>query len=95
MTWDIEGRAGRLPASGGKVIVHEFDFKAENEVIYDENGVKVIHINFSSASVDPVYFPQVEVVGDIANAVWQLMEQLESEFHQVASDFEEIQWQDS
>ena len=24
----------------------------------------------------------------------QLMEQLESEFHQVASDFEEIQWQD-
>ena len=30
-------------------------------------GVKVIHINFSSASVEPVYFPQVEVVGDIAN----------------------------
>ena len=30
LTWDIEGRAGRLPASGGKVIIHEFDFKAEN-----------------------------------------------------------------
>jgi ribonuclease Z len=41
LSWDIEGRAGRLPASGGKVIVHEFDFKAENEVIYDENGVVI------------------------------------------------------
>ena len=35
-------------------------------------GVKVIHINFTSAEVDPVYFPHVEVVGDIANSVWQL-----------------------
>ena len=35
-------------------------------------GVKVIHVNFTSAEVDPVYFPQVEVVGDIANSVWQL-----------------------
>ena len=39
-------------------------------------GFKVIHINFSSAVVDPVYFPQVEVVGDIANSVWQLAEQI-------------------
>ncbi|MFQ5675797.1 MAG: acetolactate synthase large subunit [bacterium] len=38
------------------------------------DGFKVIHINFSSAQVDPVYFPQVEVVGDIANAIWQLNE---------------------
>jgi acetolactate synthase I/II/III large subunit len=36
------------------------------------DGFKVIHINFSSATVDPVYFPQLEVVGDIANTVWQL-----------------------
>lgn len=41
LTWDIEGRAGRLPASGGKVIVHEFDFKGENDVIYQENGVTI------------------------------------------------------
>ena len=27
LTWDITGRAGRLPPAGGKVIVHEFDFK--------------------------------------------------------------------
>ncbi len=41
LTWDVEGRAGRLPASGGKVEVHEFDFKAENAVIYQENGVTI------------------------------------------------------
>lgn len=39
-------------------------------------GRKVIHINFSSAEVDPVYFPQVEVVGDVANAIWQIGEKL-------------------
>ncbi|TWT33753.1 Acetolactate synthase, catabolic [Posidoniimonas corsicana] len=35
-------------------------------------GVRVVHINFTSAEVDPVYFPQVEVVGDIAHSVWRL-----------------------
>jgi len=39
-------------------------------------GVEVIHVNFSSAAVDPVYFPQVEVVGDIANSIWQIKERL-------------------
>ena len=39
-------------------------------------GTEVIHINFRSAEVDPVYFPQVEVIGDIANAVWQIGEAL-------------------
>jgi acetolactate synthase-1/2/3 large subunit len=35
-------------------------------------GTKIIHVNFMTASVDPVYFPQVEVVGDIANSLWQI-----------------------
>jgi acetolactate synthase-1/2/3 large subunit len=39
-------------------------------------GFKVIHVNFSSAAVDPVYFPQLEVAGDIANSIWQIMERL-------------------
>lgn len=38
---------------------------------------KVIHINYSSAQIDEVYFPQHEVVGDIANALWQLSERLD------------------
>jgi acetolactate synthase I/II/III large subunit len=37
-------------------------------------GLQVIHINFFSAIVDPVYFPQLEVIGDIANSVWQISE---------------------
>ena len=28
------------------------------------------------AQVDPVYFPQMEVVGDIGNGIWQIMERL-------------------
>ncbi len=35
-------------------------------------GTEVIHINFVPAEVDEVYFPQLEVVGDIANALWQI-----------------------
>lgn len=42
----------------------------------DREGLQVIHINFLSASVDPVYFPQLEVVGDIANSIWQIKERI-------------------
>ena len=30
---------------------------------------KVIHVNYVSAPIDPVYYPQQEVIGDIANSV--------------------------
>ena len=39
-------------------------------------GAEVIHINFRSAEVDPVYFPQYEVIGDIGNSIWQLKEDI-------------------
>ena len=39
-------------------------------------GTEVIHVSFRSAEVDPVYFPQVEVVGDIGNAIWRIKEGL-------------------
>ena len=44
-------------------------------------GTEVIHVNFRSAEVDPVYFPQIEVVGDIANAIWQIGEALDDTAH--------------
>ncbi|HEX6834107.1 MAG TPA: acetolactate synthase large subunit, partial [Rudaea sp.] len=34
----------------------------------------VIHVNYASAEVDTVYFPQIELIGDIANSVWRLKE---------------------
>ena len=46
-----------------------------------DTGVDVIHVNFSSAAVDPVYFPQLEVVGDIANSIWQLSEKIAPQPH--------------
>ncbi|NLW96306.1 MAG: acetolactate synthase large subunit, partial [Xanthomonadaceae bacterium] len=41
----------------------------------------VIHVNYSPAVVDQVYFPQVEVVGDIAHSVWALAERLDPQPH--------------
>ncbi|QEG34349.1 acetolactate synthase large subunit [Bythopirellula goksoeyrii] len=53
-------------------------------------GVEVIHVNFNSASVDPVYFPQVEVIGDIANSVWQIEEQISRQTHWDFARFMEV-----
>jgi len=39
-------------------------------------GTEVIHISARSAEVDPVYFPAIEVIGDIANAIWQIKESI-------------------
>ena len=35
----------------------------------EKGGKKVIHINFFPAQVDDVYFPQLNVVGDISNSI--------------------------
>ena len=42
-----------------------------------EGGTQVIHINFFPAEVDEVYFPQLNVVGDIATSVESLTEQVQ------------------
>ncbi len=47
----------------------------------EPGGKEVIHINFNSAEVDEVYFPQHEVVGDIAAALWGISEQLDKQDH--------------
>ena len=39
-------------------------------------GAEVIHVSTNTAEVDPVYFPQIEVIGDIANAIWQIKEDI-------------------
>ena len=49
--------------------------------IMKRGGQQMIHFNFCSANVDPIYFPQLEVIGDIANAVWQLKEHLTPQAH--------------
>jgi acetolactate synthase-1/2/3 large subunit len=44
-------------------------------------GLDVIHVNYSPAEVDPVYFPRFQVIGDVANAVWQLTEAVVPQSH--------------
>jgi acetolactate synthase-1/2/3 large subunit len=51
-------------------------------------GAQVIHINYKSALVDQVYFPQIEVVGDIALSVDALAEKIGST---LALDLEKYQ----
>jgi acetolactate synthase I/II/III large subunit len=41
-----------------------------------DGGADVIHISTKSAEVDPVYFPSIEVIGDIGNAIWQIKEDI-------------------
>jgi acetolactate synthase-1/2/3 large subunit len=56
-----------------------------------EGGFKVLHISFASAAVDAIYFPQLEVVGDIANAVWQINESIRVQTHWDFSTFRTVQ----
>jgi len=44
--------------------------------IMEQDSFQVIHINFLTAEVDPVYCPQLEVRGDIANSIWQINERI-------------------
>jgi len=54
-----------------------------------EDGTpKVIHIHHSSAVVDPVYFPQVEMVGDISESVSALNQVTTPQAHWDFSRFE-------
>jgi len=42
----------------------------------EHDGTQVIHVSNNTAEVDPVYFPQIEVIGDIANAIWQIKQDI-------------------
>lgn len=46
-----------------------------------QSSADVIHVSCNPAEVDPVYFPQVEVIGDIANAIWQIKEDILPQGH--------------
>lgn len=58
-----------------------------------DGGTKVLHVSFDSASVDAIYFPQQEVVGDIANAIWQINGSIEVQDHWDFSTFRSVQKQ--
>ncbi|UXX78294.1 acetolactate synthase large subunit [Reichenbachiella carrageenanivorans] len=56
----------------------------------EHGGKKVIHINFFSAEVDQVYFPDLDVLGDIAASVWEIMEGVSKQKHWDFSFFKKV-----
>lgn len=61
-------------ASADLIINVGHDVIEKPPFIMADTTAKVIHLNYFSAQVDRVYHPQAQVIGDIANAVWQLKE---------------------
>jgi len=55
--------------------------------MHPEDKRKVIHLNFFPAEIDEVYFPQLNVIGDIAQSVVQLTSALEENAKQWDIDF--------
>jgi len=53
-------------------------------------GKKVIHINYKSADVDEVYFPQLELIGDIGNTISRLKSVVGSLADRDCSYFERV-----
>jgi ribonuclease Z len=54
--WDYQTRAFKITPVPGEIKVHEFDYKAENAVIYDTNGIVVRSIPAIHAGDGPVSF---------------------------------------
>jgi acetolactate synthase-1/2/3 large subunit len=55
--------------------------------IMRDGGPKVVHVDFNSADIDQIYFPQVEVIGDIADSVSRLAADLDGKLSHDPSYF--------
>jgi ribonuclease Z len=76
--WDNQTRLANLNSAPGKIDVHEFDYKGENQVIYEENGVTIrswpaIHAGDGAVSF-ALYWKGMKVVigGDTMPNTWYL-----------------------
>ncbi|MEI6222764.1 MAG: acetolactate synthase large subunit [bacterium] len=58
------------------VIVIGHDVYEKPPSLLGHSAKQVIHVNFYPAKIDDVYFPTLEVVGDIAHTAWALTEQI-------------------
>jgi len=56
----------------------------------EKGGKKVIHINFFTAHIDDVYFPQLNVVGDISNSIDRIAAKLKIDSSRDFSYFERV-----
>lgn len=54
--WDYVTRAYKITPEPGKITVHEFDYKAENKIIFSKNGIVIRSIPAIHAGDGPVSF---------------------------------------
>ena len=63
----------------------------EKPPFFMKRGLRtVIHVNYTTAEVDTVYFPQIEVTGDVANAIWRLKDAIAPQKHWDFSYFDKV-----
>lgn len=58
------------------IIIIGHDVIEKPPFFMEHGGKEVIHLNYSPAEVDPVYFPQLEIVGSIEGSVNRLAERI-------------------
>ena len=54
--WDKMTRSVQITPTAGEIIVHEFDYRGENQVVYEENGVVIRSIPAIHTGDGPVSF---------------------------------------
>jgi len=54
--WDYQTRAFKITPIPGQITVHEFDYRAENAVVYDQKGIVIRSIPAIHAGDGPVSF---------------------------------------
>jgi acetolactate synthase-1/2/3 large subunit len=59
------------------VIMIGHDVSEKPPIVLDGKTHKVIHINFYPATVDTVYVPTQEVIGDISHTLWAFSEKIQ------------------
>jgi ribonuclease Z len=83
--WDNMTRLANLASQPGKIVVHEFDYKGENQVIYEDNGVTIrtwpaIHAGDGAVSM-ALYWKGLKIVigGDTMPNTWYLKHALNAD----------------
>jgi acetolactate synthase I/II/III large subunit len=59
----------------------------EKPPFFMRSGRTIVHVDFSSAEISSIYHPDLEVTGDIANAIWRMAEGLTPSSHWDFSSF--------
>lgn len=68
-------------AQADLIIMIGHDITEKPPVVAQAKQQRLVHINFYPAEIDNVYIPDVEVIGDISNALWSMSERIQKQAH--------------